>query len=69
MTSRMSIVAGLVFSIVGGLVACGPRDAPEQGQLGDPLPDTFPVTGTGADLPEGNPLPAQPEDTLAIPPR
>jgi hypothetical protein len=48
------------------LLAACPADAPEGGHMRDPLPDTAPVIGTGADLPEGVPLPPR-RDTL--PPR
>lgn len=43
------------------LTACTAE--PEDATVGDPLPDTFPVTGTASDLPEGMPLPPTPEDT------
>jgi hypothetical protein len=44
------------------LSAC--TSEPEDTTVGEPLPDTFPVTGTSSDLPEGMPLPPTPEDTL-----
>jgi hypothetical protein len=51
--------------VVFALAACGPQDTPDQAGVGRPLPDTFPVTGVGSDLPEGKPLP--PETTPTAP--
>jgi hypothetical protein len=42
------------------LAACAPDEDPT---VGDPLPDTIPITGTASDLPEGMPLPPAPDDT------
>jgi hypothetical protein len=47
------------------LAACGPEDVPADSTVGTPLPDTFPVTGTASDLPEGMPLP--PESAPLVP--
>jgi hypothetical protein len=54
------------------LAACGPQDVPADSTVGSPLPDTFPVTGTVSDLPEGMPLPPEgrplpPESTPLAP--
>jgi len=68
MENRM-VRSALVLVAFTGAAACGPEDTPRNGQIGEPLPDTFPVAGSGADLPEGVPLPPRPGDTLPAPRR
>jgi hypothetical protein len=55
--ARQRLAAAVLLLAVLG--ACGPQDAPDEAGIGQPLPDTFPVTGVGSDLPEGMPLPPQ----------
>jgi hypothetical protein len=54
------------------LAACGPGERPAETGVGSPLPDPFPVSGTGSDLPQGVPLPpeggATPADGAATQP-
>ncbi len=63
----MKIIQALsVLALTGflALPACTREDVPREAGIGDALPDTFPVPGTGTDLPEGAPLPIAPGDTL-----
>jgi hypothetical protein len=57
-TEKLLHAAGAAV-VMFALAACGPQDAPDRTGVGQPLPDTFPVTGVGSDLPEGKPLPPE----------
>jgi hypothetical protein len=54
------LAALLLLGILAGISGC--RAGTPEELMDDSLPDTFPLTGVGSDLPEGMPLPPPGDD-------